>query len=106
MGSTIADGLAHPLVVRRLQPILQIALQPSCARFLVLADGRMIFGNGLLLFLILSFCETSNPTYCFIAPPIRVIACRLEDSGPFVPRAPTAIMSSCGVRTPIGVPST
>ncbi|BAC46973.1 bsl1708 [Bradyrhizobium diazoefficiens USDA 110] len=70
MGSTIADGLAHRLVVRRLQPILQIALQPSCARFLVLADGRMIFGNGLLLFLILSFCETSSPTYCFIAPPI------------------------------------
>ncbi|MEH2708435.1 hypothetical protein DXU06_27580 [Bradyrhizobium elkanii] len=52
MGSAIADGRAHRLVVRRLQPVLQIALQSACTRFLVLADGRMIFGNGLPLFLI------------------------------------------------------
>ncbi|MVT69447.1 hypothetical protein GPL21_30580, partial [Bradyrhizobium pachyrhizi] len=52
MGGAIIDRLADRLVVRRLQAVLQIALQPSCARFLVLANGRMIFGKGLLLFVI------------------------------------------------------
>ncbi|MYV88507.1 hypothetical protein GTH44_43060 [Bradyrhizobium japonicum] len=49
MGSTIADGLAHRLVVRRLQPILQIALQSACARVLILGDGNFVFRRGLLL---------------------------------------------------------